>query len=68
MRMLLRLERDSTIFRQMASTVGCRDDDEPVGAMLTRLAGADQRSQLQSHRAPPVGAVGADAVTVEIVT
>jgi hypothetical protein len=36
--------------------------------MLTRLAGADQRSQLQSHRAPPVGAVGADAVTVEIVT
>jgi hypothetical protein len=68
MRTFLRLERDCTIFRQMASTVGCDDGDEPVGAMLTRLDGAGQCLQVQSHGVAPAGTVGADAAPVEIVT
>jgi hypothetical protein len=39
-RYLLCQQRDSSVFIQMARALGCTDEEEPVGAMLTQLAGA----------------------------
>jgi hypothetical protein len=62
----LRLERDNSVFRQMASALGCREGDEPIGAMLTQLAGVDWRLQVQADAIMAMDAVNVNAMQVEI--